>query len=93
MTETTRGGAQEEEDEAYRKRIIESNFRKNATGSRAQYKAVAMSVSSSILDASPVADENFTDGIGQDYGLKPGQVLVSLMFAEKVSEQDKKQNP
>ena len=87
--ETTRGGAQEEEDEAYRKRIIESNFRKNATGSRAQYKAVAMSVSSSILDASPVADENFTDGVGQDYGLKPGQVLVSLMFAEKVSEQDK----
>ena len=89
LTETTRGGAQEEEDEAYRKRIIESNFRKNATGSRAQYKAVAMSVSSSILDASPVADENFTDGVGQDYGLKPGQVLVSLMFAEKVSEQDK----
>ena len=32
LTETTRGGAQEEEDEAYRKRIIESNFRKKCNG-------------------------------------------------------------
>lgn len=91
LTETTRGGAQEEEDEAYRKRIIESTFRKNATGSRAQYKAVAMSVSSAILDASPVADEAFTDGVGQEYGLKPGQVMVSLMFAEATAEADKSQ--
>ena len=88
---TTGGGMEAETDEAYRKRIIESTFRKNATGSRAQYKAVALAVSPAILDASPVADENFAGGTGTAYGLQAGQVLVSLMFADTVSEADKKQ--
>ena len=91
LSDTTSGGIEEEEDEAYRARIRASTFKKNATGSRAQYKAVAMAVSTAILDASPVADENFADGVGKDYGLRPGQVLVSLMFADTISEQDKKQ--
>lgn len=92
LKDTTSGGVQEEEDDAYRKRIIESTFRKNATGSRAQYKAVALSVSAAILDASPVADEEFDDsGVGKKYALKPGQVLVSLMFTDAASEADKEQ--
>ena len=91
LSERTGGGMEEEADEAYRKRIIESTFRKNATGSRAQYKAVALAVSSAILDASPVADEEFDGDVGKAYGLMPGQVLVSLMFAEATTEQDKKQ--
>ena len=91
LTSATSGGIEKEEDEAYRARIIESTFRKNATGSRAQYKAVALAVSSAILDASPVADENFVSGVGKDYGLRPGQVMVSLMFSDTLSEQEKKQ--
>lgn len=88
---TTSGGIEEEEDDAYRKRIIESTFRKNATGSRTQYRAVALGVSAAILDASPVADEEFDDGVGKKYALRPGQVLVSLMFTETASEEDKAQ--
>ena len=91
LTSATSGGIEKEEDEAYRARIIESTFRKNATGSRAQYKAVALAVSSAILDASPVAEENFVSGVGKDYGLRPGQVMVSLMFSDTLSEQEKKQ--
>ena len=91
LTGTTSGGIEQEEDEAYRKRIIASTFRKNATGSRAQYKAAALGVSAAILDASPVADEEFTNGTGKTYGLTPGQVLVSLMFTDTASEEDKAQ--
>ena len=52
---------------------------------------MALAVSPAILDASPVADENFAGGTGTAYGLQAGQVLVSLMFADTVSEADKKQ--
>ena len=53
---------------------------------------MALSVSAAILDASPVADEEFDDsGAGRKYALKPGQVLVSLMFTDAASEADKEQ--
>lgn len=89
MASVSAGGLDREEDDAYRERIISSTFQKNATGSRAQYRASAMAVSAAILDASPVADEQFADGIGTKYGLLPGQVLVSLLFSDSLSQQDR----
>lgn len=89
LTSTSAGGLDREDDEAYRSRIISSTFQKNATGSRAQYRASAMAVSAAILDASPVADEKFEDGVGTKYGLLPGQVLVSVMLQKTLSAQDR----
>lgn len=88
LTETT-GGREREKDEDYRTRLLESTFSGAVTGPEMQYKSHAMAVSSGIMDASAVADSIFDADVGTTYGLERGQVLISLMFRDGVSEADK----
>lgn len=92
VSETT-GGREREDDEAFRARLLESTFTDTVTGPALMYNAKAMSVSSGIIDASAVADNTFAPGspeIGVEYGLERGQVLVTLLFGDTVSEVDKR---
>lgn len=91
LNETT-GGREREEDEAFRERLLASAFNDTVTGPELMYTAKAMDVSSGLIDASAVADNTFLPGspeIGVEYGLERGQVLVTLLFGDTVSEVDK----
>lgn len=91
LSETT-GGRNRETDDDYRARLLEGAFNGTVAGPELQYKSRAMAVSSGIVDASAVADSVFIPGepdIGDTYGLERGQVLVSILFDESVSETDR----
>lgn len=91
LAETT-GGREREQDDAFRERLLASAFNDTVTGPELMYTAKAMDVSSGLIDASAVADNTFIPGtpeIGAEYGLERGQVLVTLLFGDTVSEPDK----
>lgn len=90
--EETTGGRDGETDDEYRARLLETAFVGTVAGPEIQYKSRAMAVSSGIMDASAVADDTFIAGepdIGTKYGLERGQVLISLLFVESVSQTDR----
>lgn len=84
------GGSERETDEEYRERMEESSYIDTTTGPASQYRAQALAVSSEIMDARAVADSEYSeDGVGTEYGLAKGQVMVSLLFDEAMEESDR----
>ena len=68
---TAMGGNEREEDEAYRERIRDYELMDVRTGPARQYESVTKSVSSEILDAKAIADED-----------NPGTVIIALLLEE-----------
>ena len=90
LLDTTSGGCDEESDEDYRERLLSGAYVNTTTGPAQQYAAHAMAADSRILDASAVSDERFDEsGTGLDYGLGAGDVLVSLLFADAITDEEK----
>ncbi len=78
VTETTRGGLEEEADEAYRERIRTGGFYGATTGPAGAYESRAEAVSASIVDAKARRAE-------------AGEVEVSLLLEEGLTEEEETQ--
>jgi phage-related baseplate assembly protein len=76
VNQTTTGGVDAEEDEAYRERIREGGFYGATTGPKGAYESKAMEVSASIVDAGA-------------YRAAAGVVGIALIFADGLTEQEK----